>query len=99
MTRRETSRVGRRGSVVIPAHLRRRYGIEEGSYVIAEEQEEGILIRPAAVLPVESYGLERKAEFLLSNAVDEADYERAVAVVHELGLDPEEIPHRKPGDR
>ena len=58
----ETSKVGKRGTVVIPATLRRRFGIEEGSLVIAEEREDGILIRPAVVLSVEVYTPERKAE-------------------------------------
>ena len=49
-----TSRVGKRGTVVIPAALRRRFGIEEGSLVIAEDREEGILIRPAAAVPWKS---------------------------------------------
>jgi len=71
-----TSRVGKRGTVVIPAALRRRFGIEEGSLVIAEDREEGILIRPAVAVPLESYTPERRAEFLLSNAVDEEDYAR-----------------------
>ncbi len=92
----ETSRVGKRGTVVIPASLRRRFGIEEGSLVIAEEREEGILIRPAVALPVEIYGPERKAEFILSNAVDAEDYARAQAEVRRMGLDPERIPHFKP---
>jgi AbrB family looped-hinge helix DNA binding protein len=96
MTVRETSRVGKRGTVVIPANLRRRFGITEGSLVIAEEQEEGVLIRPAIALPLETYSARRKAEFLLSNAVDEDDYVRAVDEVRKLGLDPASIPHYKP---
>jgi hypothetical protein len=32
----EPSRVGKRGTIVIPAALRRQYGIEEGTFVIAE---------------------------------------------------------------
>ena len=71
-----TSRVGKRGTVVIPAALRRRFGIEEGSLVIAEDREEGILIRPAAAVPLEIYTPERREEFFLSNAVDEEDYAR-----------------------
>lgn len=43
----EVSKVGKRGSVAIPA-----------------------------VLPLESYSSERKAEFLLSNATDAADFLR-----------------------
>lgn len=92
----EPSRVGKRGTVVIPAALRRRYGIEEGTLVIAEPHEGGVLIRPAVVLPVEVYTPERKAQFLLSNAVNAADYAGAVAAVRAMGLDPAAIPHYKP---
>jgi AbrB family looped-hinge helix DNA binding protein len=90
------SKVGRRGTVVLPAKLRRRLGIEEGSFVVAEEREDGILIRPAAVVPVEIYTPERRAEFLLNNAVDAADYGRAQAEVKRMGLDPEQIRHHRP---
>jgi AbrB family looped-hinge helix DNA binding protein len=92
----ETSKVGKRGTVVIPASLRRRYGIKEGSLVIAEERAEGVLIRPAAALPVEIYTAERRAEFLLSNAVDANDYARVRKEVQKLGLDPDTIPHHNP---
>jgi AbrB family looped-hinge helix DNA binding protein len=85
--------VGKRGAIVVPAKLRKRFGIEEGSIVIAEEKEDGILIRPAMVVPVERYSPERKAEFLLSNAVDNADYRKARKEVRKLGLDPDSIPH------
>ena len=95
-TKTETSRVGKRGAVVIPAGLRRRFGIEEGALVIAEEREDGILIRPAVALPVEVYSPERVAEFLLSNALDEKDYASAVARVRGMGLDPDAIPHTMP---
>ncbi|MBI3668043.1 MAG: AbrB/MazE/SpoVT family DNA-binding domain-containing protein [Acidobacteria bacterium] len=92
----ETSKVGKRGAVVVPARLRRKFGIEEGSIVIAEEREEGILIRPAVALPLEVYTPERRAEFLLSNAVDARDYARAARAVRKMGLKPERIPHVKP---
>ncbi|MDQ3308832.1 MAG: AbrB/MazE/SpoVT family DNA-binding domain-containing protein [Gemmatimonadota bacterium] len=92
----ETSRVGKRGAVVIPSALRRRFGIEEGSLVLAEERPDGILIRPAVALPLESYTPERRAEFLLSNAVDAEDYAAAVREVRALGLDPDKIPHHRP---
>ena len=75
--------------------LRRRFGIEEGSLVIAEDREEGILIRPAVAVPLESYTPERRAEFLLSNAVDAGDYARAQEEVRKMGLDPAAIPHHK----
>ena len=89
----ESSRIGKRGTFVIPAKLRRIFGIREGSEVIAEETPDGILIRPAITVPLEIYSPERKAEFLLSNAVDDADYQSALDKVREMGLDPSKIPH------
>ena len=95
----ETSKVGKRGTVVVPARLRRKFGIEEGCLVVAEERPEGILIRPAVALPLEIYTPERKAQFLLSNAVDKEDYRGAVAEVKKMGLKPARIRHNRPRKR
>lgn len=92
----EASKVGKRGTFVIPASLRRRFGLVEGSEVIAEETPDGILIRPAVTIALEMYSTERKAEFILSNAVDEEDYARAKEEVRRLGLDPDTIAHAYP---
>lgn len=92
----EAAKVGKRGAIVVPAKLRKRFGIEEGSFVSAEAREDGILIRPAVLLPIEKYSPERKAEFLLSNAVNESDYRRARKQVKKLGLDPDSIAHHRP---
>ena len=94
----ESGKVGKRGTFVIPAKLRRRFGIEEGSEVIAEATPEGILIRPAVTVPLEVYSRERKAEFLMSNAVDAEDYRHAMEEVREMGLDPADIEHKRPAD-
>jgi AbrB family looped-hinge helix DNA binding protein len=91
----ESSRIGKRGTFVIPAKLRRRFGLSEGTTVIAEETEEGILLRPAVTLPVESYSSERRAEFLLSNATDDEDYARARKAVQDMGIDPDSIQHHR----
>jgi len=92
----ESAKVGKRGAIVVPAKLRRRFGIEEGTVVTAEEREDGILIRPAVVVPIEKYTPERKAEFRLSNATNTADYRKARTEVQKLGIDPDSIPHRRP---
>jgi AbrB family looped-hinge helix DNA binding protein len=92
----EAARVGKRGAIIVPAKLRKRFGIEEGSLVIAEEKNDGILLRPAVIVPIERYSPERKAEFLLSNAVDAAEYREARKEVRKLGLDPDKIPHQPP---
>lgn len=49
--RTRVKRIGRHGDVVIPAHLRRRLGLTEGSAVVAEERDGGVLIRPAEQPP------------------------------------------------
>jgi AbrB family looped-hinge helix DNA binding protein len=97
--RKETSRVGKRGAIVVPARMRRKFGIDEGSLVIAEERDDGILIRPAVAMPVEIYTPARVAEFLLSNAVNAKDYRAAVRAVRKLGIDPGAIAHERPRPR
>jgi hypothetical protein len=64
--------------------------------VIVEETEEGILLRPAVTLSIESYSSQRRAEFLLSNATNAEDYARARQLVRELGIDPDSIRHHRP---
>ena len=92
----ETSKVGKRGAIVVPSRLRRKFGIQEGGLVVAEERPDGILIRPAVAVPLEIYTPERKAEFLLSNASDEKDYKAALAEAKKLGVNPANISHVKP---
>lgn len=89
------AKVGKRGAIVVPAKLRKQFGIEEGSLVTAEAREEGILIRPAIIVPVEKYSPERKAEFLLSTATNEKDYRAARREVKKLGIDPDSVRHRR----
>ena len=92
----QVGKIGKRGTVVLPAKMRKRFGLIEGTYVVAEARDEGILLRPAMVLPVEQYSPERVAEFLLGSATDEASYDQARAEVCNMGLDPESIDHFKP---
>ncbi len=54
------------------------------------------MIRPAVAVPIEIYTPERKAELLLSNAVDAKDYAWAIRQVKALDLDSKAIPHRHP---
>jgi hypothetical protein len=55
-----------------------------------------MLIRPAVRLPIERYTSERKAEFFLTNAIDEADYMQARKEEGKPGLQPDAIPHWRP---
>lgn len=91
----QTVVVGKRGTVVIPVKTRKRYKLDEGSPMVLEEREDGILMRPALASPVEVeiYTPERLAEFFLNNAMDKDDYLSARKEVEKLGLDPDSIDH------
>jgi antitoxin component of MazEF toxin-antitoxin module len=84
------------GLVAIPPRILQEAGIAGGSAVFVEARDQEIIIR-AALPEVEAYTNERKAEFLLNNAVDDADYQAARAEVVKLGLDPDQIEHVRPG--
>jgi hypothetical protein len=45
---------------------------------------------------IEIYTPERKAEFLLNNAIDDDDYAAARRAVYSMGLDPDAIDHDRP---
>ena len=63
ITMRVTLTVTDRGTITLPAKLRKKMGIEADSLLIAETTEDGILIRPAVALPVEVYSEDRLREF------------------------------------
>ena len=48
---------------------------------------------------IEIYTPERKAEFLLTNAVSREGYRQAQAEIRRMGLDASKIRHRKPRRR
>jgi AbrB family looped-hinge helix DNA binding protein len=88
-------RIGKRGTVVIPADARRRYGLEEGEMLVMEESAAGLLLKPVRAYEVEVYTPERQAEFLLNNAITGAEYDDALAEVRALGIDPDAVPHQR----
>ena len=94
--KKEITKIGKRGTVVIPAALRQQMHLREGDLMIAEDHGDGILLKPAVALPIEIYAPERKAEFILSNAIDPSDYDAARKEVEAMGLNPDDIPHHKP---
>ena len=95
----DITKIGKRGTVVIPAPLRKKYGFEEGSQLIVEALPDGVFLRPVVTLPVEIYTPERKAEFVLNNAITPEEYVLAVKKVRNMGLDPETIPHKRPENK
>jgi len=93
-----TAHLGQRGTLVIPAALRRQLGIDEGSLLLLEVEGAKLIIRPAKAIPIEEYSPARSAELILNNAVDAADYQRARETVKKMGLNPDEVPHQRPDE-
>jgi AbrB family looped-hinge helix DNA binding protein len=63
-----TITVTSRGVITLPAKLRQALGLKADDHLIAETTPEGLLLRPAVTLPVETYGAEREREFDASEA-------------------------------
>jgi bifunctional DNA-binding transcriptional regulator/antitoxin component of YhaV-PrlF toxin-antitoxin module len=57
-----------RGTLTLPKEMRRRLGVDRNAQqVVAEETDEGILLRPGVTFPVEMYSDKRLAEFQRNN--------------------------------
>lgn len=60
---RENAVVSSRGQITLPAGIRKRLGIEPGGVVILEERNGELMIKPAAVVAIESYSDRQIAEW------------------------------------
>ncbi|MCX7124748.1 MAG: AbrB/MazE/SpoVT family DNA-binding domain-containing protein [Gammaproteobacteria bacterium] len=92
--KREITKIGKRGAIIIPIALRKQMHLKEGDLIIIENHSDGLLLKIA--LPVEKYTLERQAEFILSNSINATDYASARKAVKSMGLNPDKIIHHKP---
>jgi bifunctional DNA-binding transcriptional regulator/antitoxin component of YhaV-PrlF toxin-antitoxin module len=52
-----------RGTLTLPKELRRRLGVNGNGQIVAEETDEGILLRAGMTFPIEIYSEKRLAEF------------------------------------
>ena len=87
--------MGKRGTMVVPAKIRKRYKVEEGSPMFVEEREDGFFVRPAVTkaAEVEIYTPERLAEFFMNNVLTKEGYLEARKDVEQMGIDPDLIDH------
>jgi antitoxin PrlF len=70
---RESLTVSSRGQITLPVNMRKRLGIEAGGVLIAEEREGDILLRPAAVLEIETYSDADIARWDAEDRLDDAE--------------------------
>jgi bifunctional DNA-binding transcriptional regulator/antitoxin component of YhaV-PrlF toxin-antitoxin module len=59
--------INERGTLTLPKEMRRRLGVNGQAQVVAEETDEGILLRAGVTFPVEVYSDNRLAEFRRNN--------------------------------
>ena len=52
---RQNLTVSSRGQITLPVGIRKRLGIRSGGVVIAEERDGEVVLRPAAVVEIETY--------------------------------------------
>ena len=64
---RMTTRLSSRGTLTLPKKLRQKFALTGEATVVLEETAQGILVRPAAVFPIEHYSDKRIAEFEAEN--------------------------------
>jgi bifunctional DNA-binding transcriptional regulator/antitoxin component of YhaV-PrlF toxin-antitoxin module len=55
--------INSRGTLTLPKELRRRFGVSGNGQVVAEETDEGILLRAGVTFPIEIYSEKRLEEF------------------------------------
>ena len=94
-----TIRMGKRGTLVLPAKLRKQFGLEDGSLVTTEVKDGEIRIRPAYVYEPEVWSDETTAYFMLVNSVTKEAFDRNLPDVLSMGIDPAKIEGLPPNYR
>jgi AbrB family looped-hinge helix DNA binding protein len=94
-----TIKMGKRGTIVLPAKLRKQFGLEDGSLLITEVKEGEIRIRPAFFYEPEVWSPEETAYFILINSMTKEEWDRNLPGVLELGVDPTKIEGLAPNHR
>lgn len=70
---RQTLIVSNRGQLTLPANVRKRFGIKNGSAIILEERENELVLKPAMVLEVEMYTDEQVLAWDEADRLDHAE--------------------------
>lgn len=87
--------MGKRGTVVIPAKLRKRLKLEDGCFLALSESTDSLHLRKVSFGQPTTVDKRSQAATILSNASNLGEYLAAIEEVRQLGFDPEEIPHER----
>jgi AbrB family looped-hinge helix DNA binding protein len=94
-----TIKMGKRGTIVLPAKLRKQFGLGDGSLLVTEAKDGEIRIRPAFVYEPEVWSPEERAYFILINSMTKEEWDRNLPDVLEMGVDPAKIEGLEPNHR
>jgi AbrB family looped-hinge helix DNA binding protein len=94
-----TIKMGKRGTIVLPAKLRKQFGLADGSLLITEAKDGEIRIRPAFMYEPPVWSSEEKAYFILINSMTKEEWDRNLPDVLEMGIDPTKIEGLEPNHR
>jgi len=70
---RQTLLVSNRGQITLPASVRKRLGIQSGGVVTLEETDNVVVLRPAAVVEMETYSDEEVARWDKQDRLEPAE--------------------------
>jgi AbrB family looped-hinge helix DNA binding protein len=87
-----TIKMGKRGTIVLPAKLRKQFGLQDGSLLVTEAKDGEIRIRPAFVIEPEVWSPQRKAYLTLINAMTQEEYDDVSSLLRDEGIDPTDAP-------
>ncbi len=78
---RESVIVSNRGQITLPAKIRKRLGIRAGGLILLEERGEEVVLRPAAVVEIETYSDDQIAKWDKADRLSETE---GVAIVKKV---------------
>ena len=94
-----TIKMGRRGTLVLPAKLRKQFGLEDGSMLTVAAKDGAISIRPAYLYEPEVWSDEERCYFILINSMTQEEWDANLPEVLQLGIDPAKINGLEPNHR
>jgi bifunctional DNA-binding transcriptional regulator/antitoxin component of YhaV-PrlF toxin-antitoxin module len=63
-----TIQINKRGNLTLPMPFRKMLGLEKGGVILAEQSDQGIVLKPAVAFSIEMYSDSRVAEFDAADA-------------------------------
>lgn len=70
---RQNLLVSSRGQITLPSSVRKRLGIQSGGVVTLEEKDNVVMLRPAAVVEIETYSDEQIAQWDREDRIEPAE--------------------------